>query len=193
MSAMPTRLRYFLCGLAGAAGALPLTPRPAVCGFPTLSYFEWRISGSSTDAEIESGPVFAGEQDLYLWLSCAARDVSKARLELTGSFEIVSFTPEPGITVEAPIPSLEVDVGCWGGAWLLVGTLRVRDASGSGGEVCMGPGRRTFNCDGSYDDTHAFRGYTTIGPFACWDAHCGVDYVDPLSWGRVKAYFESTR
>lgn len=178
------------CVLAAFAVVLLSAP-VANAQFPEASDFEWRISSSSTDAEVETGPPFVGEQDLYLWLTCSVRTVSTARMDLTGSFELVSFTPEPGVTVVAPIPSLDVDIGCQGGPWILVGTLRVRDAAGSGGEVCMGPDRRTFACEGSYDDRHAFIGYTTLGPFACGGNFCGIDYVDPTSWGRVKAYFES--
>lgn len=158
-----------------------------------LSYWEWRISSSSTDAEVQTGTPFVGETDLYLWLTCSLEAATTARMDLAGSLELVSFTPEAGVTVNAPLPQLDLDIGCRGGPWILVGTLRVRDATGAGGDVCMGPDRYTTWCDVGRADDHAFVGFTTLGTPPCWDSYCGVDYVDPLSWGRVKAYFESTR
>ncbi len=184
--------------LAGPLALLLILPRAAPgqqeVPYGIVSLWEWRISASSTDAEIQVGAPFLGERDLYLWLTCAIEGASVARMDLVGSLELVSFTPESGVTLSAPLPALELDIGCQGGPWFLAGTLRVRDSTGAGGDVCMGPNRRTTRCADDYFEDHASYGFTTLPSGPCWGgAYCAIDYVDPLSWGRVKAYFESGR
>jgi hypothetical protein len=72
--------------------------------------------------------------------------------------------------------------------------VQYRELPPAGGDVCMGPSRRTTRCPDAHSNVHAFAGFTTLASGPCSGGPiCGIDYVDPLSWGRVKAYFESTR
>jgi hypothetical protein len=151
----------------------------------------WTVSESPDDPYVNEGTPFMGERDLYLWLDCTIFGASRARMDFTGSLPTVTFTPAPGVIVETGLPSLELDIGCQS-APFLAGTLTVRDDVGAGGDVCMGPNRRTRQCVLEDWQDHVFVGYSTAGS-PCYEHSCELDYVDPLSWGRLKLLYEGLR
>lgn len=180
-----------LCA-AGAATVLLASGTDARQEVPLrVTSWGFHISDSPTDALSNSGAPFTGERDLYIWSTCAILPFDRVALDLTGSFEFISFVPDSGVTLVTGLPTVELAFDCRS-SWGRLGTLTVRDTSGSGGQVCMGPARGTQHCGNPIPEEHAFEGYTTLGGFPCQsDDNCGVDYVDPLSWGKVKAYFET--
>lgn len=154
-----------------------------------ISSWRFSVSDSPTDSQSNTGAPFVGERDLYLWTDCSVLPFDRTIMDLTSSFELVSFVPDSGVTVVTGVPTLELAFECR--SWGRLGTLTVRDVSGTGGEVCMGSARRTRWCLNPVPEEHSYWGYSTLGGGEpCHEGECGIDYVDPLSWGKVKAYFQ---
>ena len=99
------------------------------------SCYQWGISSSPSDPTIRRGPIVDGQ--LYLWLECSGEHVpmqcpgslSAATLSLTGTLEVVKFTPLNGFLHLGPLPELLLAVGGCPSMPIVVGMITVQDPS----------------------------------------------------------------
>lgn len=154
--------------------------------------YQWSISGSDQHPYDNVGAPFTGERQVYLWLECMYRDgVTFARMDLTGTLEVVAFEGVNGIVNTGTLPALELTApGCIADWQFLAGVLTVRDTEGTGGTLCFSGMNFTRDCSlvNPRDHAHGYAGYATTGS-PCRLGDCAVDYALPESWSRTKARY----
>ena len=158
------------------------------------------FSGSAVSQYEAQIAVFQGERDIYLWFwNDRVEDVQFA---IDTSFEIVAFVPAPGVTNSGTDEALWLTLGSVDCMTvddpILLGTLTVRDTTGSGGWLCpvqsQVTGRLCFQpcAEGYWQDLRG-HGLTSDGSSPCFDILSGPDCqpitVESQSWGEQKAMY----
>jgi hypothetical protein len=159
---------------------------------PEEARYCWSLSESSTSPWISTGSPFLGEQEIYLWfLNILGDGWVETAFDLVGSLEFVGFTPVGGVTSLGTVPNVHLTGSCLGDI-VLVGSLLVRDSTGTGGSLCFAGANTTRDCGalGGVMHPHAYTGYSTDGTIPCHPPEsCAIDVAAPETWGRVKAQF----
>ncbi|MEZ5066953.1 MAG: hypothetical protein R3B81_19735 [bacterium] len=160
--------------------------------------YGWSISGSSTDATVNTGDLAAGlPSNVYLWLNCTTVDgisAMEARVDVQGLL-FLSFTPMNGALNAGAGQELLLAVGGCPTDPFLIGSIGVLNL-GTGGSLCLVPSTANgFNvsvdCDPIAPTTHenAVAGFATTGLTFCDNSGDCVVSVEDTSWGNIKGLY----
>ena len=150
------------------------------------------LSGSASDPyDNWSQPPFQGTRTIYLWHGCSFGPYGTARsvLDITGDLEVLSFTPSAGTTNSGTDTELDLafdDCLVWEA---LIGSLVIRDSTGTGGALCFSGNAVSYACTTEDSLTTGYLGYSTSSERPCWTDDCSIDYVLPRSWGGIKSLY----
>ncbi|MCA9729214.1 MAG: hypothetical protein KC729_16120 [Candidatus Eisenbacteria bacterium] len=160
--------------------------------------YGWSISGSSTDARVNTGDIAPGlPGSVYLWLTCTTVDgvsAMEARVDVQGLL-FLSFTPMNGALNAGAGQELLLAVGGCPREDFLIGSISVLNL-GTGGSLCLVPSTAngfnvTVDCDAVNPVTHenAVAGFATTGLTFCDTSDQCTVSVEDTSWGNIKGLY----
>ncbi|HET9888127.1 MAG TPA: hypothetical protein VFR10_11490, partial [bacterium] len=106
---------------------------------PSFAGYEFSVSADSTNPFVNTAPPANGIRNLYLWATCAEDGLSAFEAEVTGSLQVLGFSPLHGVMNAGTETALLLAVpGCPQGTSVnaLLGYWIVQD---TGGSICLGP------------------------------------------------------
>jgi hypothetical protein len=143
-------------------------------------------------------PAFAGERELFLILTCDGdfHGATSARMDLSGSLDVVSFVPLNGVVQSGALPTLDLVLPrCFWASlegWFTAGALTVNDPAGLGGDVCFSGTPVTGDCSvPPAEIPHYWTGFSSAGASYCvGGTWCSVtEAISRGTWGRTKAHY----
>jgi hypothetical protein len=178
----------------------------AMAGGPGTGQYEWTISFSDTDPNVQTGADFAAFGTLYLWYTgCntipAGAGMSAAEFDaaVTG-WNLVGFNTANGFLNAGTATALLLAVGgcptgpVIAGSWTALGTAGKLALKASATNGVVG----TVDCDiinpviWSFPTNMRIAGAISAGqagPVQDWGNGCNTDPVDSSSWGSVKSLY----
>jgi hypothetical protein len=191
-------------------GSLLVAALPLAASAQT-GYYEWSISGSNTDPNVNNPPnPGSGVQNLYLWLVSQCfpdtfMGLSAAEFQLysqaPSTWQILSFNPMNSFVNAGSSPNLLLATPCTT-APVVAGQILCLSPAGGPGRVSLGfsaggaPKAVGVDCvnflEHAWPQFMRFRGYATQDAGAAPQDHgsdCAVTPVESSSWGQVKGLY----
>jgi len=160
--------------------------------------YGWSVSGSATDANVNTGTPTGGVGTFYLWFNCNDGDgMSAAEFDMvvTG-ISPLAFTPMNGFLNAGTFPALLLAVGGCPNGPLVAGSILVLDLPGN---IAFAPSAAngilgTVDCVTPVPNLWPmeWRGYDNTGapaPESKPGDLCEVVSVEDGSWGSIKSLY----
>lgn len=124
-----------LLGLVTRVPALCVALAALLSVPPSFAGYEFSISASDTDPEVNTSTPTGGVRSLYLWMVCTDDGLAAFEAGVTGTLSVLGFNPLNDVLNIGTSTNLRLAVpGCPTGSFLL-GSWSVWD---SGGTLCLG-------------------------------------------------------
>jgi hypothetical protein len=160
--------------------------------------YDFTISASDTDPDVQIASPAGGMRNLYLWATCNERGITAMEFDAVGTLDPIAFVPLNGVfNVGSPSELLLAVPGCPTGDDLdfLMGYWIVQD---DGGSLCLGPSQANgimgvVDCEVPVANLWPFRitGFASDGGAPCFAGSngCGEDPV-PVGLTQLRATAE---
>ena len=156
----------------------------------------WSVSKSSSTPFENQGTPTGGTINLFLWLYTANAGAATAEVGFEGTIVPQQFIPESGFQNSGTPLHLQLTMDlCLFLDPVLIGTLVCQEPM-DGGELCLAhPEGSRLDVIPCPEDDHpavvGWVGYSSSKGSLCKGGYgystCGVDAVEPSSWGGIKA------
>ena len=149
--------------------------------------FDWTISGSNTDPDVNTGTATNGVATIYLWLKLAVGNgMASAEFDLCATgMSVLAFTPGTGFLNAGGSTNLLMAATACPHGPVVAGSILILDLPG---EICLCPAAAngnlvTVECATLALITNTWTGYSNTA------IPCESDAVESETWGSIKSLY----